>query len=165
MAALRKVTRALRAILGLLRRRPRLIGAGVSAVAATATAVVARRHQGSGTAELPAPGPLAATTAESVHNAAKGAVISHIRQADHVDNTLVATMVRDALDDAAAAGVDLTAAAIGAVEGTIEVAHLIDGSRDAAAGIAARAVVDAADARGSAAGARVREVVAPYLDR
>ena len=165
MRVLRTLGRALGALLRSLRRKPRLVGAGLSAVAATATAVVASRQRRDGAPTLPAPGPLAAATAESVHNAAKGAMISSIRQADAPDEALVATMVRDALADAAAAGVDLTAAAIGVVEGTIEVAHLLDGSRDVAAGVAARAVVDAADARGSAAGARVREVVEPYLDR
>lgn len=163
MVAMREIRRVLTKLAQRLRGRPRLIGAGVSAVAAAATAVLARRHQRGAEVTLPRPGELAASTADSVHNAAKGSMISSVRQAHPADEGVIESAGRDAVTDAAGAGADITAAAIGVVEGALEVAHLMDGSRDAAARIAARSAADAAATHGTAAGARVREVLAPYL--
>ncbi|MFP4513928.1 MAG: hypothetical protein ACLFRV_13365 [Acidimicrobiales bacterium] len=163
MGAMREIRRVLIELLRRLRGQPRLIGAGVGAVAAGATAVLARRHQQGAEVVLARPGELAATTAESVHNAAKGSMISTVRQARVVDEAVIESAARDAVADAAAAGADVTAAAIGVVEGSVEVAHLMDGARGAAPRVAASSAVDAAAAHGAAAGARVRDVLAPYL--
>lgn len=165
MTVIRTFRRGLARLLRFLKRRPQLVGAGLSAAAAAGAAVAARRHRESAEPALPGPGPLAALTADSVHNAAKGAIISQVRQADLVDGALIESITRDAISQAAAAGADLTAAAIGAVEGSLQVSHLVNGSGPAVGVVAAKAAVAAATSEGDAAGARVRDVLAPYLDR
>ncbi|MDZ7732916.1 MAG: hypothetical protein U5R31_07175 [Acidimicrobiia bacterium] len=144
----------------MIRGRSRLLGAGVAAAGAGAlAAAVAVRRTRSMAPALPDAGPLAAETAVSVHNAAKGTIIAAIRSAEEAGPVLVAATVHEIVNDAASAGADLTAAAIGAVEGTAEVAHLIDHTRDELIELAGRAAVDAASAEGDVAGARVRDLV------
>lgn len=128
---------------------------------AVAAAALARRHR------EPAPFPdaagLAAETAASVRNAAKGTVIAWVREADDADAGLVELAVKEAVQDALKAGADVTAVAIGAVEGAIDVAHLVDGSTSDVTSIAAHAAVDAATAHGDIAGARVYDLLRSHL--
>src|SRR5690606_1868069 len=93
---------------------------------------------------LPDAGGVASLTAVSVHNAAKGSVISSVRQAETPDGSLISESVRRAVAEAASAGVDISAAAIGAVEGAVEVAHVAGEDALAAGRSAAVAAVDAA---------------------
>lgn len=146
----------------LLRDRGRLIGAAVTAAAAATAVTVARRRQRD-TLALPDPGPIAAETATSVHNAAKGSVIAAVREADAPDRVLVDGAIRDAVTDAGSSGADVIAAAIGAVEGSFVVAHLIAVEPRQLATDAAVAAVDAAALQGSVAADRVRDVLWPHL--
>lgn len=145
-----------------LRKRTKLVGTGVAALGAAGTAVLARRRLAD-RVDLPDPGPLALATALSVHNAAKGTVIAAIREADAPDEAAVSAAVSAAVVEGTRAGADVTAVAIGAVEGAAEVAHLV-GSRPARiAALAARYAVEAAEAQGLVAAGRVREVLSAYL--
>ncbi len=146
-----------------LRRRPQLAAAGVGVVTAALTAVASYRRRPDGPPSLPDPGTLAALTGRSVHNAAKGAIIATVRQESEPDDLVIDRLVRESMHEAAAAGADLVSAAIGVVEGAIEIAHLVDGARGAVPTVAARAAVHIADEHGEAAGSRVREVLADYL--
>lgn len=154
---------------GVLRRatrlaagRPRLALAGIGSLGAAAAAIMARRRQQE-RVRLPDPGPLASVTAVSVHNAAKGTVIAAIREAHRPDGDLLASTAHRAVAEAAEAGADLTAAAIGAVEGAMEVAHLLEGSPATAASRAASATVEGAGSSGALARTRVREALTPYI--
>lgn len=138
------------------------LGAGVSTLVATVVAALARRRTTGPT--LPEPAELAGTTAAAVHNAAKGSLIAAVREAQVASGELVERAAFDAVVEAARAGADLTAAAIGAVEGADNVAHLLDGPHPGCGARAARGAIDAADAQGTAAGTRVRTILAPYLD-
>lgn len=128
---------------------------------AVAAAALARRNR------QPAPFPdaagLAAETAASVRNAAKGTVIAWVREADDADADLVKLAVKEAVQEALKAGADVTAVAIGAVEGAVDVAHLVDGSTSRVTSIAAQAAVDAATAHGDIAGARVYDLLKSHL--
>lgn len=137
---------------------------GIGSLVAGAAAILARRRH-EARARLPDPGTLASATAVSVHNAAKGTVIGSIREAHEPDGDLLVSTVRRAVVEAAEAGADLTAAAIGAVEGAMEVAHLLGQSRSAAASQAVAGAVEAARSSGAAAGARVREALTAYTTR
>lgn len=153
------LTRIVRSI----RAHPRLLATGASSLAAAAGAVLARRRMHRGPA-LPEPGALGAVTAVAIHNAAKGAVISAVRAADAAQGHLVSETVDGAMREAMRAGVDLAPAAIGAVEGAVEVAHVIGESPLAAGQRAAAAAVLAAESLSEPAAERVRDVLAPYLD-
>lgn len=145
-----------RTLVAALRRRGPL-AAGLGALGAVVAARRARRR--SAAPRLPEPGPLAADTAVSVHNAAKGAVIAEVRAAVTPDVVHVTGAARAAVRDAASSGVDLTAAAIGAVDGTSSIAHLVDHDRRDLLELAAVAAHDAATAVGPVAAARVRDVL------
>ncbi|MEX2626977.1 MAG: hypothetical protein WD225_08820 [Ilumatobacteraceae bacterium] len=138
------------------------LGAGVSTLVATVVTALARRRTTGPT--LPEPAGLAGTTASAVHNAAKGSLIAAVREARVANGDLVERAAFDAVVEAARAGADLTAAAIGVVEGADDVAHLLDGERPGCGARAAKGAVDAADAQGTAAGTRVRTLLAPILD-
>lgn len=145
-----------------VRGRSRVLAAAVAALVAGVTALLVRRVR-SERIELPDPGPLAAETAVSVHNAAKGSVIAAVREHDGPDHELVVGTVKEAVRDAAGAGADVTAVALGAVEGAADVAHLVHAHPRELASLAARAAVDAAAAQGETAGARVRDLLAGYV--
>ncbi len=140
-----------------LRSRTHLIGIGAAAsVAALAAAVAARRGSGD-VVTLPDPATDATENALSLHNAAKGTIISAVRAADAPDRTLVVEVARGALADAAEAGVDLVPVAIGVADGAIAIAHLVDVPRRELAVTVAMAAVDVATEQGATAGSRVRE--------
>lgn len=139
----------------------------VMAAAGAAALVAARRRRarrkGTRPIVFPDAAALAAETATSVRNAAKGAVIAAVREADDADETLVASAVGEAVNDALGAGADVAAVAIGAVEGALDVAHLVKGSTSQVAATAARAALDAATAHGEIAGARVFDLLRAHL--
>ena len=136
---------------------------GLVALGAVVVAVVRQRRR-SHVIEFPEPGTLAAETGSSVRNAAKGALISRVREAEHPDVDLMAQSAESAVGEAARSGVDLTEVAIGVVEGGMEVAHLLEMDPRAAAGLAARAAVGAAENHGQVAGDRVRDVLGSQVD-
>lgn len=142
-------------------RRVVLAAIAAAAAAGAAVAVTARGRQRA--LALPDPGPLAAEAATSVHNAAKGTVISRVRASSDVDGELVLGVVRDAMVDASQSGVDLISAAIGVVEGAGEIAHLVGRPRDEVVRDAAGIAAEVATERGRTAGDRVRTVLAPIL--
>jgi hypothetical protein len=143
-----------------LRSRTRLIGVGVVAgatVLAAAVAAVAARRKGGDVVTLPDPATDATEKAVSLHNAAKGTIISAVRAADAPDRTLVVEVARRAVADAAEAGVDLVPVAIGVADGAVAIAHLLDVPQRELAISAAVAAVDVAMERGTTAGSRVRD--------
>lgn len=153
--------RSLRSLVDSFDSRSRLVYGGLTAAAAVVAGVVAKRR--AFTLDLPEPGPLAAETAESVRNAARGTVITTIREADSPDVHLVETACRAAMADAARSGADVTSVAIGVVEGAVDIAHLVDTSPRDLAARAARASVSAAEAQGTVAGARVADLLSHHL--
>lgn len=155
------MTRSFRPLIEALGNRSRLVYGGVVAAAAVVVGVVARRRAFS--LDLPEPGPLAAETAESVRNAARGTVITTIREADSPDVQLVEDTSREAVADAARSGADVTSVAIGVVQGAAEIAHLVDSSPRDLTPVIARAVVSAAEAQGAVAGARVADLLSDHL--
>lgn len=143
-----------------LRGRTRLIGLGAAAgVAALVAAVSARRGSGD-VVTLPDPATDAIEHAVSLHNAAKGTIISAVRAADAPDSALVVEIARQAVTDAAEAGVDLVPVAIGVADGAIAIAHLLDVPGRELAVSVATAAVDVATDLGLTAGTRVRESLA-----
>lgn len=146
----------------LVRGHGRMIAAGAAgAVAAAAVAVIRRRRHDP--LVLPDPGPIAAETAISVHNAAKSTVITTVREADAPDRNLVDGVIRDAVIESSSSGADVLAAAIGAVEGAFEIAHLVGESTRSLVPGAASAAIDAAALQGSTAADRVRDVLGGHL--
>jgi len=141
---------------------PRLVAAGIGSVAAALGTMVLRRQQRDYPA-LPAPEAVGALAAVAIHNASKGAVITAVREAEAPEGYVVGEAVANALAEAALAGVDLVPAAIGAVEGAIEVAHLVGESRLAVGQRAATAAVQEAESVSDGAASRLRDVLAPYL--
>ncbi|MDZ7676099.1 MAG: hypothetical protein U5K30_13655 [Acidimicrobiales bacterium] len=157
-----KATRVLKPLARLVRGRGRMVGAAVAATAAaTAIAVTQRRRHD--TLVLPDPGPMAAETAISVHNAAKSSVIAMIREADAPDRNLVDGAIRDAVIESSGSGADVLAAAIGAVEGSFEIAHLVGEKPHELVPSSAAAAVDAAALQGPTAANRVRDVLGDHL--
>lgn len=158
-----RLTRRARGLRHTAHRRGRLIAAASGAVvgvAAVATAVARRRHRE--TVELGDPGVLAAETAQSVHNAAKGTIIGAVRSAEQAHDGLVTAAVWEAMQEAARSGTDITSVAVGVVEGAAEVAHLVGVKPHDLASLAARAAVDAAAAQGDVAGQRVHQLLTPH---
>lgn len=153
--------RSIRPLVDALGSRSRLVYGGLAAAAAVVVGVVARRRAFS--LDLPDPGPLAAETAESVRNAARGTVITTIREADSPDVRLVESTGREAVADAARSGADVTSVAIGVVEGAVDIAHLVDSTPRDLTPLIARAVVSAAEAQGPVAGARVADLLSDHL--
>lgn len=153
--------RSIRPLVDALGSRSRVVYGGVAAAAAVVVGVVVRRRAFS--LDLPDPGPLAAETAESVRNAARGTVITAIREADAPDVRQVETTSREAIADAAQSGADITSVAIGLVEGAADIAHLVNSSPRDLTPLIARAVVSAAEAQGAVAGARVADLLSHHL--
>ena len=146
-----------------MRVHPRVTAAAASSALAAVAAVVARRRGDDGPV-LPRPGELGATTAVAVHNAAKGEVIRAVRAADVPLGSMVGDTARDIVSQAIESGVDVAPAAVGAVEGATEIAHLIGESPLSAGQRAAAAALQSAEAHSQAAGERVRDVLAPYFE-
>lgn len=142
-------------------RSSSLVWGLVTGAGAVAAGVLVRRNRER--ARFPDAASLAAETATSVRNAAKGTVIASVREADNANADLVTLTVKEAVQDALKAGADVTAVAIGAVEGAVDVAHLVDGSTSHVVSIAAQAAVDAATAHGDIAGARVFDLLKAHL--
>jgi hypothetical protein len=153
--------RSIRRLVDALGQRSRLVYGGLAAATAVVMGVVARRRAFS--LDLPDPGELAAETAESVRNAARGTVITTIREADSPDIQLVKDTGRGAVADAARSGADITSVAIGVVEGAAEIAHLVDTTPRELVPVIARTVVSAAEAQGVVAGARVADLLSHHL--
>ena len=145
----------------LLGSHKRVVGAAVAAAAAAAVAVTQRRRQDA--LVLPDPGPLAAEAAVSVHNAAKGTVITTVRESDAPDLTLVLEAVRSAVTDATSSGADVLAAAIGAVEGSAIIAHLVAETPPDVIGGASSVAIEVAARQGRIAADRVRDVLGVHL--
>ncbi len=143
------------------REHSRLVGATIGAAAVGAATALRRRDRIERIA-LPQPGPLAAETAVSVHNAVKSAVIAAAHETG-VSEEIVLAAVREAVQGGASAGADIAASVIGAVEGATEIAGLLDQSRRQIGAAAAFVAVDVASQQGDTAGARARDLLAPYL--
>lgn len=140
---------------------------GGVALAAVATALIPvvrrRRARAVSPVDLPEPGPLAAETAVSVHNAAKSTVLRSVRAAEHPDEELVADTVRQAVLEGAEAGADLAVVIIGVVEAAAEAAPLLGAEPGELVSVAALAAVEAAAAQGEVAGVRARDLLAAHL--
>ncbi|MCK9485487.1 MAG: hypothetical protein M0R73_02130 [Dehalococcoidia bacterium] len=147
-----------------VRNHPRIAMAGASSAGATvAAAVMARRRRTQWAPDLPDVSELATVTALSVHNAAKGSVITKVREHDEPSRSLAMESVRQAIAEAASSGVDVTSAALGAVEGAIEAADLLREDRLEFAQEAAEAARFAAGVVGSVAARRVGDALASVL--
>jgi hypothetical protein len=106
---------------------------------------------------LPDPATNAIESAVSLHNAAKGTIMSAVRAAAGPDSALVVEVTRRAITDATEAGVDLVPVAIGVAEGARAVAHLLDVPERDLIGAVVAAAVEAATEIGVAAGSRVSD--------
>ncbi|MGE3960570.1 MAG: hypothetical protein AB7F65_02675 [Dehalococcoidia bacterium] len=146
-----------------VRLHPRATAAAAGSALAGIVALVVRQRAGE-TRTLPRPGEIGATTAIAVHNAAKGEVIRVVRTAETPRGTIVGDAASDVVAQAIESGVDIAPAAVGAVEGALEIAHLVGESPLAAGQRAAAAALQAAEAHSEAAGQRVRDVLAPYFE-
>lgn len=149
-----------------VRKHPRLVAALSSAAAGVGAAVggVLLSRRGTAPPSLPDAVELASLTAASVHNAAKGAVIAAVREADRPEGFLVGDTAKANVQAALRHGVDVAPAAIGAVEGALEIAHLVGESPLAAGQRAAAAALQEAEAASPDAAERVRTALAPYLE-
>ncbi len=155
--------RTLRTVVSGVRAHPKAVIAGAgSAVAGVLAVVMGRRAET--LPELPDPGTLAGATAASVYNAAKGAVIAAVREADEPTRETALEAVRRAIVEAAAAGADVTAAALGGVDGAVAIAGDLDVPAVPLAREAAEAARVAAGGVGPAAAVRIRDALAPLLD-
>lgn len=149
-------------VVGGLRSHPRVTGAAASALAGAAALLVRRRARE--LPVLPAVDELALSTAVSVHNAAKASVIASV-DGDRPENSdLILQAVRAAVEDASTSGVDLTAAALGAVAGSIVVAERLGVTPVDVARAAAREAHAAAARVGFVAAERVEGVLSPLLE-
>ena len=146
-----------------LQAHPRVTVAAASSAFAAVATVVARRRDGHSPV-LPRPEEIGATTAVAVHNAAKGEVIRAVRAADVPLGSIVGDTARDIVSQAIESGVDVAPAAVGAVEGALEIAHVVGESPLSAGQRAAAAALQSAEAHSQAAGDRVRDVLAPYFE-
>lgn len=145
------------------KRHPRGIGATLSAMGATIAVGSLIRHRRAGQVRFPDPGELAAETATSVHNAVKSAVISFVREREHVALEELLEAARHAMRDALRTGVDVTAVAIGVVEGANSVSHLLPADHSEVLVAAAELVADVAASRGDVAEDRVRDLLRQSL--
>lgn len=144
-----------------VRAHPRVAGTAASALAGTA-AVLARRRTPS-IPQLPSASTLAASTAISVHNAAKATVIASIDEDAPESRAVILQRVRTAVEDASSSGVDVTSAALGAIEGSVIAADRLGLEREVTAREAAREAHAAAARLGFVAAARVEDALAPLL--
>ncbi len=119
------MARGARAVRDATRGHARVVAAGATAVGVAAAAVLVRRRRRDRLV-FPDPGETAVETIRSIHDAAKATVIVAVRAAETPDSALIVATVREAVRDAGRAGVDVTAVALGAVEGAVEVAKLLD---------------------------------------
>lgn len=104
-------------------------------------------------------GEIASETGLSVSNAATGAVIAAVREADRPDIVLLRNAVSEAMREGVAAGADLAAVAVGVVGGAVEVSHLVGEEPLEAASAAGRAAMEVAEAQGTVAAARIRDLL------
>lgn len=146
----------------ILRKHSRLTYTSLAALAGLVAGVVVRNRRVFHVS-LPDPSVLAAETAASVRNAARGTVITQVRESDEPEASMIEDLARSAIEDAAGAGADITAVAIGIVEGVVDVAHLLGSDPRALAARTAHAVVAAAERQGAVAGARVRDLLEEHL--
>lgn len=142
--------------------RLRLLAAGSAAIGIAVLGTLVRRRRRP-SLDFGDPAALAAETARSVHNAAKGTVITAIRGAAHSDQDLVASTVRAAMRDAARSGADITAVAAGVVEGAADIAHLLGVEPNELASVAAHSAWDAAGTQGEVAADRVWQLLSRQL--
>lgn len=106
----------------------------------------------------------AAATASSVANAARAHVIEELESAANAGPDTIERAAREAVQEAASAGADVVAAALGAVEGT-GLAHEATGIEPAQARrLAAEGALQAARGIGAAAATRVRQVLRRDLE-
>ena len=145
-----------------VRDHPRFV-AGGSVAAAIAASVV--RRQARALPVLPSAATVASDAAASVHNAAKASVIAVVREAEEPTLAMALDAVRQAIAEAAFSGVDVTAAALGAVEGILVVADDLATPRVEAGRAAAEAAQFAAGVVGSVAARRVGQALEPLLER
>lgn len=148
-------------VVGGLRSHPRITGAAASTLAGAAALLVRRRTQE--LPALPAVGEIALSTAVSVHNAAKASVIASVDDDGPESSALIQQAVRAAVEDASTSGVDVTAAALGAVAGSIVVAERLGVKQIDVARAAAREAHAAAARVGFVAAERVEGVLSPLL--
>ncbi len=112
---------------------------------------------------LPSVEEVTTATALSVHNAAKASVIASVDGNDAESSDLILKAVRAAIEDASSSGVDLIAAALGAVEGSVVVADRLGVPPIEIAKTAAREAHAAAARVGFVAAERVEDVLSPLL--
>ncbi len=102
---------------------------------------------------------LAALTAESVMNAAQAHVIDVVENGNAPGGELIAAASRDGVREAAAAGADVTAAAVGVVRGARAVHGVAGLGAEAAAEAARRGALEVASEIGPVAERRVSDAV------
>ena len=140
------------------RAHPRVALAAVGSLLAGGVALMLGR----GAKEVP-PLPdaveLAGTTAASVHNAARGSVSAAVGAVDHPSEETVLEAVRLGVTEAATAGADITAAALGGVAGAVDASDLLGVDALSLARRAAEAARLAAGGVGPAAAVRVRDAL------
>lgn len=144
-----------------LRERSRMVAGGGMALGAMVVGALVQRRRGERLV-LPDPGEIATETALSVSNAAKGMVITAVREADHPDVVLVQNTVSEAMREGVAAGADLAAVAVGAVSGAVEMAHHVDSAPLDVAAAAGRAAMQVAEAQGRVAARRIHDLLAAH---
>lgn len=146
-----------------LRRRVAVgsaIGAGALVAGALGVNVWRRRPQAPSLQED------ASATAMSVRSAAKGVVINALRESEpHGDAALsqLRAVSATTVTEAAAVGADITAAAVGAVEGALSGARMLDLDPHDAGSAAREGAVEASRDLSEAAARRVRAALRSHL--
>lgn len=146
-----------------LRRRWALgsaIGAGALVAGALGVNAWRRRQQAPNLQED------ASATAMSVRNAAKGVVINALRESEpHGDAALsqLRAVSATTVTEAASVGADITAAAVGAVEGALSVARMVDLDPHDAGSAAREGALEASRDLSEAAARRVRAALRSHL--
>lgn len=138
-------------------RYPALIAVGAGAVAAETLRVLWGALNGGDTDN--APDQIAALTAQSVADAARATVIEAVEGTEAPDEGTLATATTRVMREAASAGADITAAALGALDGTMIIYPQTGLGRAEATTAARSAAIAAAEEIGAAAAERVRRVL------
>lgn len=134
-----------------------MMAAGAGAVATASLRVLWRAVNGGSNAD--APDQIAALTAQSVADAARAGVIESVEGVHSPDEGTIASATTRAIREAASAGADVTAAALGALDGAAIVHRDAGLSRSEAITAARGAAIAAADEIGATAAERVRRVL------
>ncbi len=158
----RAVTTAASRLAGSIREHPRMVAVGVGSAAAAAGALFARSRVDI-LDQLPDAAELAAETASSVRNAAKSSVIATVREHTEPTRQVALDAVHRVVLEGAAAGADVTAAALGAIEGAVAIAEPLGESRSEMASAAAEVARSTASTVGIVAEQRVSKALVALL--